>query len=139
MKYFLCFFVILFVGCTHPKPSKEEIIGTWVSSDGAIIVFKQNAKAAVIDFPLDIQDIKKGVINGDARWIIENRKSITPFWGIDISISSNLSSDKEKGTRELLLVSRSGLGGSDSKITSLFLWIGDPDLDERYEFHRLLD
>ncbi|MAB49223.1 MAG: hypothetical protein CMC05_11395 [Flavobacteriaceae bacterium] len=134
ISYILIFAVL--TNCSHPKPDTKDIIGTWVSFDGAKIILKENNEAIVSKFPLDFENESQGVINGKGRWALEKRSGTASFWGIDILITDIDSKSTKKTTRDFLLISRSGLGGIGSEITSLFIWKGDPDVDDRYEFKK---
>ena len=75
--------------------------------------------------------------NGFGTWSISDNKVGSLFWKIEITSQSvKKSALINNGLAIELLVSRSGLGGSNSKITSLFIWKGDPDADDRYEFKK---
>ena len=136
--YHIFFITLLFISCTHPEPLQEELIGSWTNSDGARIIFNKKHNITIENFPINVEVTNEGIVSGYGKWTVGKSKSISPFWIVEIDFTinkKNVQSNK-KGILRSLLVSRSGLRGSSSEITSLFIWKGDPDEDYRYEFYK---
>lgn len=132
------FIVITILSCNSPKPTIEDITGVWVSQEGATLTFKKDAKIDIEDYPLYLaNNTFEGKYDGYGTWSISDSKVSSLFWKIDI-VSKGVGKTQliNNGLAIELLVSRSGFGGSSSEITSLFIWKGDPDADNRYEFKK---
>ena len=116
----------------HPRPKVENLIGVWLSDEGAELNIKRDGSINLKNFPLNLvnNDLDKS-LSGNGIWEFNKSESISPFWVLDVTVND----DTNKIVLELL-ISRSGLGGNNSKITTLFIWKGDPDLDDRYEFYK---
>lgn len=129
---------LVIVSCSSPIPTVEDITGIWKSNEGASLKFDKNGEVEIKDFPLYLSHPTfKGVYNGFGSWSISDNKVSSLFWKIEITSESDEKSTlMNNGLAIELLVSRSGLGGSNSKITTLFVWKGDPDEDDRYEFYQ---
>lgn len=136
--YHIFFIALLFVSCTHPKPLQKEVVGSWKGVNKEVLVLNNDgtfkAKYLPSDFFYVWDKLDEVSFNGNGTWKILKRKSIEPYWLIDLNFKKTSINKSNFGMP--LLISRSGLGGSDSKITSLFIWKGDPDEDNRYEFYK---
>jgi hypothetical protein len=133
-KYLIYLVFLIILGCQHPKPEENKLIGTWVSKEGAKLVVGKDNTITIEEFPFKlIKTNSGGVFDGVGKWKIRKSKSVAPFWIMDITI------DKVKNKNMVLaielMISRNGLGGYNSDISTLFTWKGDPDLDNRYEFY----
>ena len=138
-KYISFILVItIIVSCSAPQPSIEDITGVWESIEGARFKFDKNGEVDVKDYPLYLSNTTfEGKYNGLGTWSISDDKVGSLFWEIEITSESVKKTTLiNNGLAIKLLVSRSGLGGSNSKITTLFVWKGDPDEDDRYEFKK---
>ena len=136
LKYILI--VCLFISCSQPKPNNEEIIGVWESSEGVTIELKKDYSIRITDYPLSLNNRDfKGVLNGNGTWKIYKDKR-DHWWSIQISAQNDriIPELQSNGIAVELLIARSGLLGNGSEITSLFIWKGDPDADNRYEFKK---
>lgn len=134
-------FFVLSLSCSHPQPLKNEIEGIWISEDGAEIELKADGSVNVTKIPLNLvnSDLESS-FSGSGKWYIAKSESVSPWWVIEVNSKDNiLTTKKNDGFSIELLVSRSGLGGGNSKIISLFMWKGDPDLDDRYELKKVND
>lgn len=122
--------------CSNPQPGKQEIVGTWRSVDGATLKLTANDSVLVTGYPLSVSNPSfKGFLNGSGTW-----KSIKDpnarWWSIELSITSSEFIPEAQSNKigiELYVV-RNGSVGNGPNIENLFIWKGDPDADNRYEF-----
>ena len=122
LKYFILLIVI--VSCSSPIPTVDDITGVWEGTDGGSFKFNKNGEVEIKDYPLYLSNTTfEGKYNGFGTWSISDNKVGSLFWKIEITSESFKKSTLiNNGLAIELLVSRSGLGGSNSKITSLFIF-----------------
>lgn len=135
-------------GCTDQEPTRKEIIGVWQSNDGAIVEFKADStySAKQIDYyNMYLESEHKGkkldfggtwrmkYWNGQQKVELYTDASFSDF-GIEKTYSNNgqVVSHKLGITFEIF-----GKGLLGNKPTwHLFIWIGDPDDMNKYEFEK---
>lgn len=105
-----------FVGCVGSSPAKSEIIGTWVSSDGAILKIMEDGSFSSQFLPSKIfywngEFTQK--INGYGKW--EIRKGQTN-WELYLNFKEYSGNDGNKGYGLPLLISK------ENSSWYLFLW-----------------
>lgn len=127
----LCFFA-----CSNSELKHEDIIGVWLSTDGAKLEFKNNNFIEINNYPLRLNNSNfKGMLNGKGTWeIIKDRKGNWKNIQISAENSTEISELLSKGIAIDLFISRSGFFNNGAEIDNLFIWIGDPDLAKRYKF-----
>ena len=98
--------------------------------------FETDDSVLVTGYPLNVSNpIFNGVLNGKGTW-----KSIKDpsarWWSLELSIISFefIPEVQSNGIGIELYVTREGTVGNDQNIKNLFIWKGDPDADDRYEF-----
>ncbi|SHJ71975.1 hypothetical protein [Aquimarina spongiae] len=136
LKYILI--VILLVSCAKPQPSEDQITGTWKGLDGARIELNANHKVKIVNYPLNLNNSNfKGTLNGSGTWKIYKDKR-DPWWSIEILAENDkmIPELQSKGIAIELFITQSGLLGNGSQVKNLFIWKGDPDLDDRYQFYK---
>ena len=128
--------LVALTSCSNPQPGKQEIVGVWRSVDGATLKLTAHDSVLVTGYPLRVSNPSfKGILNGSGTW-----KSIKDpnarWWSVELSITSFEFLPEAQSNKigiELYVV-RSGGAGNGSDIENLFIWKGDPDSDDRYEF-----
>lgn len=81
-------FSILFCSCSSTPPEREDIIGVWVSDDGAKIQFNCDSSFRITNIPESIMisyHIDKILLSGFGLWSIEYSKT-NHLWQIELSI-----------------------------------------------------
>lgn len=137
-KFKYLFIIIAFVSCSQSKPNEEEIIGIWKGPQGAIIELKKDYTTSITNYPLKLNNTNfKGNLNGDGTWKIYKDER-DRWWSVQISAKNDTIIPElySNGIAIELLVARSGSFGNGSEIKNLFIWKGDPDADNRYEFKK---
>ncbi len=131
---YIIFFVVL-QSCTLDKPIKNEIIGNWYNIDNSSIVFKENGNFYGKDLSVfafyENDTIDK--FNGNGKWKIVKE---TGKWIVDLSFKEkSIYKNKIVSINSSLIINGDGFFGTKRPI-HLYLQVGDPDNDERYEFHK---
>ncbi len=137
LKYFSV--ALILFSCSQAKPTTDEIVGLWKSSDGSTIEFYSNDSVHIMDYPLNINNSSyKGLLRGTGEWKI-TKDPRDRWWSVQISAEGDryIPELQSKGIAIELLISRTGDFGNGSEIKRLFVQKGDPDLDDRYEFKKI--
>jgi|GEM_PF-4575480 len=132
---FKCLFLLslIVVSCNHPKPSIKEIIGVWKSDEGATIEFMDNGKLSIQRVQGNILGNRKGsYVSGVGSWKINNSESVSPWWMVDFTIKNH----KTNYNSQFIIERKNHITGGDS-IEYIFIWIGDPDDENRYKFYKI--
>ena len=133
----ILFFVIL-QSCSLKKPSNEEVIGNWSNADGSSIVFKKNGDFYGKDlsvygfyYAFHKDEITNNFV-GSGKWEITKQNG---KWIVDLDFKENSIYKKNVSINSTLFISGEGFL-SNKRPIHLYLQVGDPDLDERYEFYK---
>ena len=81
--------LVIFYSCTPAAPTREDIIGVWVSDDGAEFLFNGDSTFTVTNIPesiINIYGINKNILLGSGIWRIKYAKSMN-LWQIELSIT----------------------------------------------------
>lgn len=128
--------VFFLQACTSDRaPTKEEIIGTWISAEGATIELKADGSFIGRNLPSEIVN-EPGADDFDAsgKWSIEaTRKSWDQQpWHVSLSFT-NTPAGYISATS--LIVSGSNFMENAPPWQNLFFWV-DEEGGERYEFKK---
>ena len=80
--------LVILYSCTPAAPTREDIIGEWVSDDGAKIQFNSDSTFRITNIPDSIMisyHIDKILLSGLGLWSIESSKT-NHMWQIELSI-----------------------------------------------------
>ncbi len=135
--WFVSFIIVaVFQGCSIPVPTREEIIGTWRSSDGAMFEFRKDGSFTGQSLPGEkifspSDEFKNIKFNESGKWDI---KYLHDRWVVNLRFDKSPSLKKGYDTRILI----SGSNGilENKPPWHLFAWIGDPDNGNRYKFEK---
>lgn len=132
----LVIFSILSESCNTPKLTQDDIIGSWKSSEGALLVLNQDGTftgkfipAEFGFFPPDsFRNIK---FNGSGKWALKKGAS---NWEVNMNFDKVTGIDKNGCSFPLLVAGENGL--LDNKPPwYLFVWY-DEEGGARYKFTR---
>ena len=132
--YCLIFFS-LFQSCSTKEPTKGEIAGVWKSKDGAIMNIKDDFSFNAINIPIAYyfrnseKKYEVEVFSGEGKWNINDGQT---HWEIDIMFTRSSIGESRFGNQ--LLLSGGGIFERSSPYKNIFIQVGDPDNNERYEF-----
>lgn len=133
MYCFIIVSLLVLLSCDHPMPKPEEIIGTWKSSDGAILKFEKNNALTVSDLNTkNFDSSENGIFNGSGTWEVSLENNVSP-WQV---ISVYAKNDKTSIGNNLVIERENYITGSGD-IKYIFVWIGDPDSENRYIFYKI--
>ncbi|SMP21106.1 hypothetical protein [Chryseobacterium profundimaris] len=124
--------------CGNPKPQLNDFVGTWKSKDNAHIILNQNGTCilkGVNYFKINTFPKNNNTkLNTEGTWRLVNNVDSGIIDGINngISIVYTIPKDRLKG-EIIFYISGHGLTGNNPP-WSLFIWDGDPDDMNRYEF-----
>lgn len=124
--------MFLFQGCTGKEPAKEEIIGTWVASDGGQFQFNEDGTFTGKSLPVDLlwlPDYKGQELNGNGTWKIQKGQG---RWEIYLGFDRTTIDNLRDGFGTRLYISGEGLLENNPP-WKLFLWKGEEG-GERYTF-----
>lgn len=140
LKYILIAFLAIILSCTDSKTKKTDFIGVWKSSDEAYIILKKNGTCTlkgidyykISSFPKN----KNKKLNAEGTWqFTEDAES-----GIIDNINSGVYIKYELydgGEGEIVFyISGQGINGNNPP-WNIFIWDGDPDDMQKYEFTKV--
>jgi len=132
----ICVIVSFLHACTNSSaPTKQEIIGTWISEQGAVLKFEADGSFIGENLPPEIIN-ETSLENFDAsgKWSIEaSRKSWDQQpWHVSLSFTDT-PTDYISATS--LIISGSNLMENAPPWRNLFFWV-DEEGGERYEFKK---
>ena len=126
---------IFLFGCSSHQPTNEDIIGVWIADDGAIFEIKD-------DHTLVFQNVSGNKMFNGFREYANRSFSGTGSWSLEQMngrwiVRLGLYSD---GVTRGGFSTRFDISGSNWLENRppwyLFTFIGDPDNNERYSFHK---
>jgi hypothetical protein len=138
MRFFkvLCIiFLVALQSCGLDKPTENEIIGDWYNKDGSEIFLKKNGKfygknLSVYAFYLN-DTIDK--FNGSGKWVMLEKNG---KWIVDLDFKEkSIYKDKIVSINSKLFINGDGFFGTKRPL-HMYLQVGDPDQDNRYEFKK---
>lgn len=118
--------LLLTISCNHPQPSVDEIVGSWISRDGAELKFYSNGKVLFNAVPL-IHFEQKRNYYGLGTWEFFDNKSVSPWKTVNLY---------HKHLEAQIFVERENFITGSGKIDYIFYWDGDPDSDIRIKFYK---
>lgn len=129
--------IALLQGCSSLTPTREEIIGTWKCSDGALFNFRENGSFAGQSLTGEnifssSNEFRGKKFNESGKWDI---KYWNDRWVVDLRFDKSPSLKKGYETRILIAGSNGIL--ENKPPWYLFAWIGDPDNGDRYKFEKV--
>lgn len=138
MIIFINIIAIALTGCMSSKqPLQDEIIGTWVSSDGATLQLKKDGNFIGKDLPAEYfsfhihkEEALNRKINGEGRWRLEKNQG---DWEVklDFEVMNNI---KQRGFYSVLVSGSKGILENKSP-WYLFLW-KEEEGGDRYKFFK---
>jgi len=125
----------IFQGCTGFNPTKNEIIGIWKSSDGAILEFKKDGTFAGQSLPgekifFNSSEFRDKRFNESGKWDV---KKWQDQWVVTLSF--NRSPTLKKGYDTRILISGSNGVLENKPPWYLFQWV-EEEGGQRYKFER---
>jgi len=130
-------FPVLFSSCASKVPTGKDLIGIWKSKDGARFELKSDFSFIATNIPIVyylLNGEKKYGVNffsGIGKWKIQNGQT---HWEIDITFTTSSVGESRFGNQ--LLISGGGLLERSKPYKNIFIQVGDPDSNERYEFKK---
>ena len=114
-------------GCSNPKPTFQDFIGTWVSEDGAEITLQKDSTCIYKNIPIEYIEISidKDSLNNTGKWYL--KKDDLGYNGYYIDI-------RQKETPYMTLYISGGGLLDNTPPWFLFQYIGDPDELNLYKF-----
>lgn len=125
---------MIFYECASPDPIKDDIVGRWVSSDGAVLELNKDGSFSGRSLPGEkiffpsIEFMNKR-FEGNGYW--ELRKGQNRW---EISLEFKHISGRERGYSTQILMSREG-AWENGDIWYLFEWVSEEG-GERYRFDK---
>lgn len=113
-------------GC-GATPMRDDLVGIWMSGDGAVIVLEGDGAFTARGLPSRIffrADQPNRPIDGRGTWVLQRGK---PYWEVKLSFRERLGRPDSYGTSVIV----SGSGAS----IYLYQWEGEEG-DARYKFTR---
>ena len=136
-KFNVLYLVVLIIlqSCSLDKPVENEITGSWSNKDGSIITFEESNNFYGTDlsgYAFYLNDtIDK--FNGSGKWkmLEENGK-----WIIDLEFKEkSIYKNVIVSINSTLVINGDGFFGTKRPL-HMYLQVGDPDEDNRYEFKK---
>ncbi|MFR2070869.1 MAG: hypothetical protein ACLS4S_12190 [Bacteroides nordii] len=132
-KLYNLFFIsllLLFTGCNSPKPTFKDLVGTWVSEDGAKIILRDDSTCILKNIPAQYVNryTDTDFFSNTGKWYLE--KNDLGYDGYNIRIGH------ERLLYITLYISGEGLF-NNTPPWFLFDYIGDPDELNLYKFTKI--
>ena len=126
-------FSLLLQACGGKEPTKQDVIGTWKSIDGAIFILKKDGtfteKSFPIEFVFQLQPGFKDVrFDGSGKWELKKENS---YWEVYLDFEQ-VSNEKCRSAFPLLISGENGIL-ENKPPWYLFVWKGEEGGD-RYKF-----
>ena len=117
-------------GCSNPKPTFQDFIGTWVSEDGGEIILRDDSTCILKNIPAQYVNryTDTDFFSNTGKWNLE--KNDLGYDGYNIRIGH------ERLLYIIFYVSGEGLF-NNTPTWYLFQYIGDPDELNLYKFTKL--
>jgi hypothetical protein len=124
-------------GCSGQDPTKEEMIGTWVSSDGATLRINDDGTfsgkalpAQYFSFFVNKEDVQGKTVSGEGKWRIEKKPN---FWRVKLDFEEM--NGIKKGADYFILISGTNGILENKPPWYLFEWV-DEEGGPRYKFEK---
>ena len=138
MKYILVYIVAVITisqGCTGKGPRRNDVLGTWVSNDGASFVFKEDGTftgnslpATYYTFHTSKEKVDGKKVNGSGIWEVENDQNVK-----EVKLHFTKMDDVDiNGFYSINMAGSNGISGNKPP-WYLFEW-KDEEGGERYKF-----
>lgn len=126
--------ILLQFGCSVPAPSKEDFIGIWKSNDGGVFNFKDDNTFSAENLTGEkmfdgFQKYYGKKITEKGKWYIKKEKD---RWRLFLDFKKVEQSNGGHST-QLNIEGKNGVLLNKPPWV-LFVWIGDPDDINKYEF-----
>ena len=124
---------LLFSGCMKQVPGKNDIVGIWVSNDGAILEFKEDGTFDGKSLPGEhfthSQDEVWKDFDGSGNWKLEDGQQ---FWQIELEFKEK---NNQKGSYGYQVYVSGSNTFENKPPWYLFVWeYNDIDTGDRYKF-----
>lgn len=133
----IVFLPVLFIGCSGTAPTKEDIVGTWVSTEGSVLEFKIDGSFIGTQLPsliIKSPDMKEGTFDGTGKWSIGQNKKDWDQLPWDISLSFD-NAPTEYVAAVSLLISGNNFMENSPPWNYIFFW-QEEEGGERYKFEK---
>lgn len=137
IQFIILILAAIFQGCMGTDPKKDEMVGKWVSSDGATLsidnegTFRGEALPAEhFSFYANKKDVTEKKVSGAGKWRLEKGQR---FWEIKLDFEEI--NGVRKGGSYFVLVSGSTGILENNPPWYLFEWVEDEG-GQRYKFER---
>lgn len=135
LKVTYLLFSLIIQSCSLEKPTVNEIVGNWYNKDGSELTLEKNGNFYGKDLSVYAFYLNDTIdrFNGSGKWkmLEENGK-----WIVDLNFKEkSIYKDKIVSINSSLIINGNGFFGTKRPL-HIYLQVGDPDEDMRYDFHK---